>query len=163
MTWVVVAAVLAGIAGFGVAWLLRGSRAATAAATAGARLESLKTQLTREASDYAALKSQHGEALEQYREESNLRASAAAVAERVPDLEIALSKQNREIIELREQIPELNTRITEERKAAVGQMKIVNDAETALSDAFKALSADALRKNHQIGLGETPRVLRHVA
>jgi DNA recombination protein RmuC len=46
-------------------------------------------------------------------------------------------------------ITELETRLTEERKAAQEKLLLLNKAQTALSDAFKALSADALRNNNQ--------------
>jgi DNA recombination protein RmuC len=46
-------------------------------------------------------------------------------------------------------IAELETRLTEERKAAQDKLTLLNKAQTALADAFKALSADALRSNNQ--------------
>ncbi len=43
----------------------------------------------------------------------------------------------------------LETRLEEERKAAGEKLAILNNAESKLADAFKALSADALRSNNQ--------------
>src|SRR4029078_5876433 len=43
----------------------------------------------------------------------------------------------------------LQTRLEEERKANQEKITLINNAETKLADAFKALSADALRNNNQ--------------
>ena len=43
----------------------------------------------------------------------------------------------------------LQTRLEEERKANQEKITLINTAETKLADAFKALSADALRNNNQ--------------
>jgi len=43
----------------------------------------------------------------------------------------------------------LQTRLEAERKANQEKLTLLNDAETKLADAFKALSADALRNNNQ--------------
>src|SRR5215813_3651882 len=43
----------------------------------------------------------------------------------------------------------LETRLEEERKANQEKLTLINTAETKLADAFKALSADALRNNNQ--------------
>jgi DNA recombination protein RmuC len=43
----------------------------------------------------------------------------------------------------------LQTRLEEERKANVEKLTLLNNAESKLADAFKALSADALRSNNQ--------------
>jgi len=43
----------------------------------------------------------------------------------------------------------LQTRLVEERKANQEKITLINNAETKLADAFKALSADALRNNNQ--------------
>jgi DNA recombination protein RmuC len=46
-------------------------------------------------------------------------------------------------------IAELETRLADERKATAAQLALLEDARQKLSDAFKALSADALRSNNQ--------------
>jgi DNA recombination protein RmuC len=43
----------------------------------------------------------------------------------------------------------LHTRLEEERKASQEKLTLLNNAESKLADAFKALSADALRSNNQ--------------
>lgn len=43
----------------------------------------------------------------------------------------------------------LTTRLDEERKSSLEKIELLNNAEEKLADAFKALSADALRNNNQ--------------
>src|SRR5215510_1333078 len=43
----------------------------------------------------------------------------------------------------------MQTRLEEERKASQEKLTLINNAESKLADAFKALSADALRNNNQ--------------
>ena len=47
------------------------------------------------------------------------------------------------------ELSSLTTRLEEERKASQEKIELLTNAEEKLADAFKALSADALRKNNQ--------------
>jgi DNA recombination protein RmuC len=49
---------------------------------------------------------------------------------------------------LRQEAATLETRLVEERKAAGEKLAILNEAQAKLSDAFKALSAEALKSNN---------------
>jgi DNA recombination protein RmuC len=49
---------------------------------------------------------------------------------------------------LRQEAATLETRLVEERKAAEEKLAILNEAQTKLSDAFKALSSEALKSNN---------------
>jgi len=49
---------------------------------------------------------------------------------------------------LRQESVTLETRLVEERKAAAEKLAILNEAQAKLSDAFKALSAEALKSNN---------------
>jgi len=51
--------------------------------------------------------------------------------------------------ELRTKISEVQTRIEEERESAEEKLALLNEAQQKLSDAFKALSAEALKSNNQ--------------
>lgn len=84
------------------------------------------------------------------------RSSAEEKNSRLPELETALRyKQN--IIDdllaenslLKSKISELETKLEQERKGAQEKLELLNQAQQKLSDAFKALSADALRNNTQ--------------
>ncbi len=50
---------------------------------------------------------------------------------------------------LRETLSGLKSKLDEERKASEEKLSILNEAQQKLSDAFKALSADALKSNNQ--------------
>jgi DNA recombination protein RmuC len=49
---------------------------------------------------------------------------------------------------LRQEAAMLDTRLVEERKAATEKLAILNEAQAKLSDAFKALSSEALKSNN---------------
>lgn len=74
----------------------------------------------------------------------------------MPTLESALTEKdcqlsalNTEITKLKEGQAELNTVIDKERSAADEKLAVIKDAEQKLADAFKALSAEALKTNNQ--------------
>lgn len=67
-------------------------------------------------------------------------------AERVVE---QLAQAQAEITALKAQRVELETRLGEERRAAEEKLALLEEARQKLSDAFKALSADALRSNNQ--------------
>jgi len=54
-----------------------------------------------------------------------------------------------ESIDLQTRLAESQTRLTEERKAAEEKLALLNQAQLKLSEAFRALSADALKSNNQ--------------
>jgi DNA recombination protein RmuC len=138
MTEEIVVAVLAFAAGALLAWLWRGSLAKAALAAAHDRLV-----------ESEALKAEHGRTLAELRGESERRAAAEAAAARVPILEADVAACNRQLAERGAKLVEVETRSVEERKAADEKLTLVRQAETALSDAFKSLSADALKSNNQ--------------
>jgi len=61
----------------------------------------------------------------------------------------AINNLQKEILELKTNAAELQTRIEEERKVAKEKLEILDDAQKKLSDAFKALSAEALKSNNE--------------
>jgi DNA recombination protein RmuC len=76
--------------------------------------------------------------------------------EKVQELKEALSEREKAIHDLQHEITdlktgasELQTRIKEERKAAQEKLEILDDARNKLSDAFKALSAEALKNSNE--------------
>lgn len=132
-----------------VAWLLRGSRAATEIAAAQAQLQSLQQQYTDRGSELQALRVAHAQAIESLRNESSLRAGAEERATRIPELEARLSERDKSFTQSEARLAELETRLTGERKAAEEKLALLNDAQQKLSDAFKALSSEALKSNNQ--------------
>ncbi len=88
--------------------------------------------------------------------ESAKRSSAEEKNTRIPELEIMVKSRESQIIKLQEENnylrskhSELETRLIEERKASGEKLALLNEAQEKLSDAFKALSAEALRTNNQ--------------
>jgi DNA recombination protein RmuC len=58
------------------------------------------------------------------------------------------SKAQIESAQMRQELIQSETRLVEERKAALEKLAILNEAQAKLSDAFKALSAEALKSNN---------------
>ena len=88
--------------------------------------------------------------------ESTKRAAAEEKNSRIPKLESDLVEKDRQLSGLNTEITnlktaqaELNTIIEKERNAATEKLALLNEAQQKLSDAFKALSADALKSNNQ--------------
>ncbi|MCI3953005.1 MAG: polymerase [Burkholderiales bacterium] len=135
-------AVTALVAGVAVAWVWRGS-------LANAKLAPIEQQLAERIGELDGLKADQRRAAEQLRAESERRAAAETRASRVPELEAQLAAQTQALSEHNAKLSELETRITEERKAAEEKLILVKQAEAALSDAFKALSSEALKSNNQ--------------
>ena len=99
---------------------------------------------------------QNDGALEQLREESSRRASFEAVAAGIPDLHreiearsMSIAQQQRTILQITTEKEGLAATIEAERKGFAEKLKLLEQAKTALSDAFNALSANALRSNSE--------------
>ncbi|HQL54235.1 MAG TPA: DNA recombination protein RmuC, partial [Phycisphaerae bacterium] len=126
----VILSVVCGLAcGVALAWLLlrRAARDAQQRALAEAQVERAALVERVQARD------------EQLQESRRAQDAAAAQA----------TQLQTEAAGLRTQLAELKTRLEEERKAATAQLALLNEAQQKLSDAFKALSADALKSNNQ--------------
>ncbi|NIA08233.1 MAG: DNA recombination protein RmuC [Nitrospiraceae bacterium] len=96
----------------------------------------------------------------QFQAETERRSAAEEKNSRIPELKELLKARNSQIsglqaenIQLQTQISELETRIADERKAIQEKLDLLNSARTCLSDAFKALSAEALEGNNKSFLG----------
>jgi len=130
---------LAGLTiGFVACWFVKGSRQTH-----------LKIQL--EATEKA-----RDEAIAQLREESARRGAFEALASRVPDVEqelavreSSLRQQGLTILELSREKEALAATIEAERRGFQDKLKILEDAKSALSDAFNALSGAALKSNSE--------------
>lgn len=93
-------------------------------------------------------------ATEVARAEMERRAAAEEKNSRIPELESTLKVREDQIGKLQEQntglkarVSELETMLVEEQKLAAEKLSLLNEAQARLSDAFKALSADALKTN----------------
>jgi DNA recombination protein RmuC len=94
--------------------------------------------------------------LAELREESSRRASFEALAAGIPELQreiearsLTLAQQGRTILEVTNEKQALAATLEAERKAFGEKLKLLEEAKSALSDAFNALSANALRSNSE--------------
>jgi len=76
-------------------------------------------------------------------------------------LNARLAEFQNENASLLAQISSLETQLNAERKASIEKLGLLEDAQTNLSDAFKALSAEALNKNSQNFLSLARETLGH--
>jgi DNA recombination protein RmuC len=88
-------------------------------------------------------------AAEQLRAESQRRIAAELTAQRVPALEQTIREQQEAVADLRSKCSALEAQASEQRKAAEEKLALLEEARTKLTDAFKALSADALKSSNQ--------------
>jgi len=120
------------------------------------RAEQAEVQLDQMSGQLAALNRQRDAVLDQLREESSRRASIEAVASRIPDLEkevearsIGLAQSQRAILEITKEKESLAATMEAERKGFGEKLKLLEQAKSALADAFNALSGAALRSNSE--------------
>lgn len=110
---------------------------------AGAKaMEELKAQLKAAEEDLRTQRAQNATEVER-------RSSAEEKANRIPSLEETIQKLREELEGLSTQHADLNARMEEERKAAAEKLALLDAMQHKLSDAFKALSSEALRSNNQ--------------
>ena len=93
---------------------------------------------------------------EEVKGESERRAIAEERNSRIPELEVDLKsteKQAQDLqsanMELRAKLAEVETRLMEGSLAAQEKLALLKEAREQMTDAFKALSADALKGNNQ--------------
>jgi DNA recombination protein RmuC len=162
-----IAALLIFACGAGAGWLLlrgaaRQARAAALAECAAERATLLERTAARESEAQAcrgeieAATAQVRQLQEQMRAESVRRSAAEEKNARIPELEAGLKAREERIAALvsetrafAAQVAELGTKLEEERKAGEAKLALLNQAQQKLSDAFKALAAEALNSNNQ--------------
>ncbi|MDQ6624169.1 MAG: DNA recombination protein RmuC [Verrucomicrobiota bacterium] len=82
-------------------------------------------------------------------------AAAQEKSSRIPEMELAAANSAREMQVLREgnsrsatRIASMETQLAQERRATSEKLAVLDEAQARFSDAFKALSAEALRQNN---------------
>jgi DNA recombination protein RmuC len=92
---------------------------------------------------------------DQIQGESERRAAAEEKSSRISELKDLLNAKESVIFKLQEEntqlktrLSELETRIADEKKSIQEKLNLLNSAQTSLADAFKALSAEALKSNN---------------
>jgi len=137
------------LSGVAAGWLARGLTHKAALVAAQARCAAIEEQLARRNQELEELKSNHAHAVDALRTECGLRAAAEAKVERIPALETALADCRFDCAKQQSRNAELETRIDDERIASAEKLALIDRAQIALSDSFKALSVDALAGNNK--------------
>ncbi len=113
------------------------------------QMGALRSSLEKEVSEIDHLR-------QEMRSESEKRSAAEERCSRVPELECVLKSKDETILQLQKEgtdlktkLSEMETRIEGERKGAEERLALLQEAQQKLSDAFKALSAEALQCNNQ--------------
>ncbi len=81
--------------------------------------------------------------------ESSLTTQLSAATSKQAVVEEQSSALTADKAELQVKVSKLETRLEDERKAAREKLALLEEAQAKLSDAFKALSSDALKSNNQ--------------
>jgi DNA recombination protein RmuC len=125
-------------------------------ATLQERLEGKEAQIQELKAGSESLRGEIARLNEQVKTESEKRSSAEQRTERVAELQAEIeAREGRlaalqaENTSLRASQAELVTRLEENTKAAEEKLALLNSAQEKLADAFKALSAEALKSNNQ--------------
>jgi len=119
------------------------------------KLSSAQTHLAEQQNLYAS-QSQELKALQaSLNGEVSLRSAAQQQCNRIPELQTELSQRDNrlqtlqaELTQLTASRSELETTLAKERETTEEKLALLQDAQTKLSEAFKALSSDALRNNN---------------
>ncbi len=153
--------------GAGAVWLLLRGQVQHAADSAKAaaqaelavlteRLQAKEQQIRSLSSTAEQTSAANASLQEQLKVEAQNRAAAEAKNTRIGELETelaatesALQALHGEMTALKEAHSALKTTLDKERQAAAEKLALLNEAQQKLSDAFKALSADALKSNNQ--------------
>ena len=137
-------------------WFFRSNRSAPDLALTQQRAQHAESQLEEARQQLAQASRQRDAAAEQLREESSRRASFEAVAAGIPDLHrdiearsMTIAQQQRSILEITTEKESLAATLDAERKGFNDKLKLLEEAKSALADAFNALSANALRSNSE--------------
>ncbi|MFC1604468.1 DNA recombination protein RmuC [Planctomycetota bacterium] len=85
---------------------------------------------------------------DEIRAESERRIVAEEKSSRIPELESAIEQKENENSQIREERTSLRTRLDEQQKSWEEKQNLLNEAKEKLSDAFKALSAEALKNSN---------------
>ncbi len=111
-------------------------------ASAQARFAELQTAHFQSQAETAQLRAE-------LQNEKIARAGFEQAAAEVPSLRMLLETFRSESAQQREKLAEMEGRFETEREGFLEKQKLLNEAQTQMADAFKALSSEALRTNNQ--------------
>ena len=120
------------------------------------RLQGKEEQLGHWKASFEKITSDLDRLREEMKSESEKRSAAEERNSRIPELEGTIKAKDetigqvqKENMDLKTRLSETETRSEEERKGVEGKLALLGEAQQKLSDAFKALSAEALKSNNQ--------------
>jgi len=138
--------IIIGIAiGFAIGWFAGRSKIAETSGKLSAREQDIRQLQER----IAQMNERIDQLTEQIKIEGEKRASAEARVERIEKLEEENENLRNSQSELQKQNAAMTETIEQERKAAEKQLKLLEEAKTALTDTFKALSNESLKSNNE--------------
>ncbi len=137
-------------------WFFRSASTGADFALARQRAEQAEGQLAQMREQTAQAGRSRDTALAELRDEAARRATFEAMASGIPDLQkevearsLAIAQFQRTVLELTRDKESLSATMDAERKSFDEKLKLLSDAKAALSDAFNALSAAALKSNSE--------------
>lgn len=139
----------AAVAGSAVTWLILNVVRRSATAAAQSQLISLREQNAALASAAQSSKSERDKSADALRAETERRATAEERAARAAELDTTVTQLNKDVSTLKASLAASEVRLSAERQSAQQNLQLLEQARTKLSDAFKALSSDALNRNNQ--------------
>lgn len=145
----IILAIACGLLIGALAWHVKSARAWAELAQVETRLATIEQHHAERTRELEALKSAHVRVVDQHREEAQRSAAAEERAARLPELTASIEQRDQLLLHRAARIATLETQLTEERKTLQEQRALLEQAQSALGDSFKALSADALKSNNQ--------------
>jgi len=130
-------------------WLFAQSRIKSIRISADELLNLKDMQITELKGDIERVNDETRKTQDLLKAEAERRAAAEERGSRIPELEEKVNTLQNENTTLKKELSEQLARIEEERKAAQEKIDLLTDAQKKLSDAFKTISAEALRNNNQ--------------
>ncbi len=144
-----VIALLGATAAFAATWAVMRGAGRKAVAAVEVQLAVLREQNAALGSAADYLRSEKDKAAEALRSETERRAAAEERSGRVAGLETAVARSGEELSSVKADLAATEARLAAERQSAQQSLRLLEEAREKLSDAFKALSSDALRSNNQ--------------
>ena len=163
----IVGVVVGAVLGGGLVWALLKAKiqhaaekaraeSGSAMATANERVRATEQQVTQLKQTIESANAELSKIRDALSIESSKRSTAEEKNTRIPELEADVDERDKRIEALQQEntslkttVSEQKTLLEEERKAAEEKLALLNEAQTKLSDAFKSLSAEALKSNNQ--------------
>ena len=137
-------------------WFYRSASTGADFALMRQRAEQFASQLATLQEQLAQAARSRDAALAELREETSRRATFEALAAGIPDMNreiearsMSIAQLQRTVLEVTRDKEALAATIEAERKGFEAKLKLLEDAKAALSDAFNALSANALKSNSE--------------